>query len=33
MVEGPTQKVTEKYCQQIADVIKNTLGKGRKKNI
>jgi phosphoglucosamine mutase len=32
MVEGPTQKVTEKYCQQIADVIKNTIGKGRKKN-
>jgi len=32
MVEGPTQKVTEKYCQQIADVIKNTIGRGRKKN-
>jgi phosphoglucosamine mutase len=32
MVEGPTQKVTDKYCQQIADVIKNTIGRGRKKN-
>jgi phosphoglucosamine mutase len=26
MVEGPTQEVTEKYCQQIADVIKKTIG-------
>jgi phosphoglucosamine mutase len=26
MVEGPTQAVTEKYCQQIADVIKKTIG-------
>jgi len=32
MVEGPTQKVTEKYCQQIADVIKNTIDGVRKKN-
>ncbi len=26
MVEGPTQELTEKYCQQIADLIKNTIG-------
>jgi phosphoglucosamine mutase len=26
MVEGPTHEVTEKYCKQIADVIKNTIG-------
>jgi len=26
MIEGPTQEVTEKYCQQIAEVIKNTIG-------
>jgi phosphoglucosamine mutase len=26
MVEGPTQAVTEKYCQQIADVISKTIG-------
>jgi phosphoglucosamine mutase len=25
MVEGPTQEVTEKYCQQIAEVIKKTI--------
>jgi phosphoglucosamine mutase len=25
MVEGPTQELTEKYCKQIADVIKNTI--------
>jgi len=25
MVEGPTQKITDKYCQQIAEVIKNTI--------
>jgi len=27
MIEGPTQEVTEKYCQQIADVIKDAIGK------
>jgi len=27
MIEGPTREVTEKYCQQIADVIKDTIGK------
>jgi len=26
MVEGPSQAVTEKYCQQIAEVIKKTIG-------
>ncbi|MCJ7748752.1 MAG: phosphoglucosamine mutase [Desulfobacterales bacterium] len=26
MVEGPTHELTEKYCKQIADVIKNTIG-------
>jgi phosphoglucosamine mutase len=26
MVEGPTQELTEKYCQQIADLIKDTIG-------
>jgi len=26
MVEGPTHELTEKYCQQIAEVIKNTIG-------
>jgi phosphoglucosamine mutase len=26
MVEGPTHAVTEKYCQQIAEVIKKTIG-------
>jgi len=26
MVEGPTQEITEKYCKQIADAIKNTIG-------
>jgi phosphoglucosamine mutase len=26
MVEGPTQAVTEKYCLQIADVIRETIG-------
>ncbi len=26
MVEGPTHQLTEKYCRQIADVIKDTLG-------
>jgi phosphoglucosamine mutase len=25
MVEGPTQELTEKYCRQIAEVIKNTI--------
>jgi phosphoglucosamine mutase len=27
MVEGPTRELTEKYCQQIADVIKDIIGK------
>jgi phosphoglucosamine mutase len=27
MIEGPTQELTEKYCQQIADVIKDTIGR------
>jgi phosphoglucosamine mutase len=27
MVEGPTQVITEKYCQQIAEVVKDTIGK------
>jgi phosphoglucosamine mutase len=27
MVEGPTHEATEKYCQQIADVIKDTIGR------
>jgi phosphoglucosamine mutase len=26
MVEGPTHELTEKYCKQIAEVIKNTIG-------
>ncbi|HPC85820.1 MAG TPA: phosphoglucosamine mutase [Smithellaceae bacterium] len=26
MVEGPTDEVTEKYCRQIADVVKSELG-------
>ncbi|HVP77219.1 MAG TPA: phosphoglucosamine mutase [Thermodesulfobacteriota bacterium] len=26
MVEGPTHELTEKYCQQIADVIKDIIG-------
>jgi len=26
MVEGPTHEVTEKYCKQIAEVIKKTIG-------
>jgi phosphoglucosamine mutase len=26
MVEGPSQAVTEKYCQQIAEIIKKTIG-------
>lgn len=26
MVEGPSQEVTEKYCAQIARVVKATLG-------
>jgi phosphoglucosamine mutase len=26
MVEGPTQELTEKYCQQIAEVIKEIIG-------
>ena len=26
MVEGPTQDLTIKYCQQIAEVVKNKLG-------
>jgi phosphoglucosamine mutase len=26
MVEGPTKAVTEKYCQQIAEVIRKTIG-------
>lgn len=26
MVEGPTHELTEKYCQEIAEVIKNTIG-------
>lgn len=26
MVEGPTQEITEKYCKQIADAIKSTIG-------
>ena len=26
MVEGPTQELTEKYCKQIAEVIKKTIG-------
>lgn len=26
MVEGPTHELTEKYCQQIAEVVKNTIG-------
>jgi phosphoglucosamine mutase len=32
MVEGPTLELTEKHCIQIADVIKNTIGRGGKKN-
>jgi phosphoglucosamine mutase len=27
MIEGPTQELTEKCCQQIADVIRDTIGK------
>jgi phosphoglucosamine mutase len=26
MVEGPSESVTEKYCQEIADVVKKILG-------
>jgi phosphoglucosamine mutase len=26
MVEGPTQELTERYCRQIAAVVKETLG-------
>ena len=26
MVEGPTRELTEKYCQQIADIIKKAIG-------
>jgi phosphoglucosamine mutase len=26
MVEGPTLELTEKYCNQIADTIKSTIG-------
>jgi len=26
MVEGPTEEVTEKYCNQIANIVKNVLG-------
>jgi phosphoglucosamine mutase len=26
MVEGPSQEVTEKYCKQIAEIIKKTIG-------
>jgi len=26
MVEGPTQEITEKYCKQIADTVKSTIG-------
>lgn len=26
MVEGPTDEITEKYCRQVADVIKKTIG-------
>ena len=26
MVEGPTQKITEKYCQEIADKVKEQIG-------
>jgi phosphoglucosamine mutase len=26
MVEGPSDAVTEKYCRQIADVVKSELG-------
>jgi phosphoglucosamine mutase len=26
MVEGPTVEITERYCSQIADVIKGTIG-------
>lgn len=26
MVEGPSQELTEKYCQQIADVVKSDIG-------
>ena len=25
MVEGPTKEVTEKYCKQLADVVKTAL--------
>lgn len=27
MVEGPTDEITEKYCRQVADVIKNAIGR------
>jgi phosphoglucosamine mutase len=26
MVEGPSPELTEKYCRQIADVVKNEIG-------
>jgi phosphoglucosamine mutase len=26
MVEGPTRELTEKYCQQIAEVIREVIG-------
>jgi len=26
MIEGPTRKITEKYCQEIADKIKEQIG-------
>jgi phosphoglucosamine mutase len=26
MVEGPSESVTERYCQEIADAVKKVLG-------
>jgi hypothetical protein len=26
MVEGPTHEITEKYCRQIADAVKASIG-------
>ena len=31
MVEGPTLDETNKYCQELADVISNSIGKSSKK--
>jgi phosphoglucosamine mutase len=33
MVEGPDETSTRRYCNQVADIVKNSIGTGGKRNV